>query len=61
MKISMDEEEGVNIAHELGVIGTPTVVLLDCEGSIVNRLQGVIPQPLIEEAVEELIEQGCDS
>ena len=59
--VSMDEVDGVDIAHELGVIGTPTVVLLDCAGNTVNRLQGVIPEPLIHEAVQELVEEGCES
>lgn len=58
--VSMDEEAGVDAAHEMGVIGTPTVLLLNCSGEPVNRLQGVIPEQLIEEAVAELVQQGCE-
>jgi len=53
--VSMDEAEGRDIAGEHGVLGTPTILLLDGEGEQFQVLRGSIPTPLIEQAVEDLL------
>jgi thioredoxin-related protein len=53
--VSVDESEGKELAREYGVIGTPTFLLLDSEGTQVNILRGSLPAPVIEQAIEDLI------
>ena len=55
--VSVDQPDGKELAREYGVIGTPTLLLLDSEGDQVNVLRGSFPAPLIEQAVEDLIIQ----
>ncbi len=55
--VSVDESEGKELAREYGVIGTPTFLLLDSEGTQVNVLRGSLPAPVIEQAIEGLIAQ----
>lgn len=55
--VSVDESEGKELAREYGVIGTPTFLLLDSEGTQVNVLRGSLPAPVIEKAIEDLIAQ----
>jgi thiol-disulfide isomerase/thioredoxin len=55
--VSMDEAEGREIARDYGVIGTPTILLLDGEGNQVQVLRGSIPALLVEGAVEDLVRQ----
>jgi len=55
--VSVDQSEGKELAREYGVIGTPTFLLLDDEGSQVNVLRGSLPAPVIEKAIEDLIAQ----
>ena len=55
--VSVDEAEGKELARESGVIGTPTFLLLDSEGTQVNVLRGSLPAPVIEKAIEDLIAQ----
>jgi thioredoxin-like negative regulator of GroEL len=53
--VSMDERGGKELAREYGVVGTPTILLLDGEGNRVNMLRGSLPRSLIEQAVEDLV------
>ena len=53
----MDRLDGKALAKEYGVVGTPTIVLLDSESRQVNVLRGSLPQPLIEQSVEDLLTQ----
>ena len=55
--VSMDERGGKELAREYGVVGTPTILLLDSEGNQVNVLRGSLVQPLIERAVGDLVAQ----
>jgi thioredoxin-related protein len=55
--VSMDERGGKELAREYGVVGTPTILLLDSEGNQVNVLRGSLVQPLIERAVGDLVVQ----
>ena len=53
--VSMDEEEGLGVAREYGVIGTPTILLLDDQGEQVNIVQGVPAEPQVIQLVEDLL------
>ena len=55
--VSVDETDGKELAREYGVMGTPTFLLLDSDGTQVNILRGSLPAPVIEKAIEELIAQ----
>jgi thioredoxin-like negative regulator of GroEL len=55
--VSLDRADGKELAKEYGVVGTPTILLLDSEGNQVNVLRGAFPAPLIEQAVEDLLAQ----
>ena len=53
--VSMDEEEGQEVARGYGVIGTPTILLLDDQGEQVNIVQGVPAEPQVIQLVENLL------
>ncbi|MGD2177846.1 MAG: thioredoxin family protein [Anaerolineae bacterium] len=55
--VNMDHDDGKRLAREYGVIGTPTVLLLDSAGVQVNVLRGTLPTPVIEQAVKDLVAQ----
>jgi thioredoxin-related protein len=55
LTVSLDESVGKELAREHGVFGTPTLLLLDEEGTPVNVLRGLLPAPLIEQAVADLV------
>ena len=55
--VSVDETDGKELAREYGVMGTPTFLLLDSDGTQVNILRGSLPAPVIEKAIEDLIAQ----
>jgi len=54
--LNQGEEAARETARQYGVIGTPTIVLVNSDGEVVNVLRGTIPQPLIEDAVENLLQ-----
>lgn len=54
---SMDESDGKELAERYGVVGTPTILLLDGEDNQVNVLRGSFPSSLVERAVEDLVAQ----
>ena len=53
--LNVETAAGVEAAEERGVVGTPTVLLLDSDGIEVGRYQGVVPQSSLEQAVEQLL------
>jgi thioredoxin-related protein len=53
--VSIDRSDGKELAREYGVVGTPTILLLDSEGNQVNVLRGSFPPSLVEQAVEDLL------
>jgi thioredoxin-related protein len=55
--VSMDQANGKELAREYGIIGTPTLLLLDSDSNQVNVLRGALPPPLIEQAITDLITQ----
>lgn len=55
--VGMDRAKGKELAREYGVMGTPTLLLLDSAGNQVNVLRGSLPQPVIEQAIEDLLAQ----
>ena len=59
--VSIDRSDGKELAREYGVMGTPTILLLDSEGNQVNVLRGSFPPPLIKQAAEDLLAQQRES
>jgi thioredoxin-related protein len=55
--VDIDRADGKELAREHGVMGTPTLLLLDSEGNQVNVLRGSLPPPVIEQAIEDLLAQ----
>jgi len=55
--VGIDRADGKKLAREYGVVGTPTLLLLDSEGNPVNILRGSLPSRLIEQAIEDLVVQ----
>lgn len=55
--VDVGRDEGEKLGREHGVIGTPTLLLLDSEGRQVNVLRGTLPTPVIEQAVKDLVAQ----
>ena len=53
--VSMDRADGKEVAREHGIIGTPTLLLLDSEGNRVSVLRGSLAPSQIEQAVEDLL------
>ena len=53
--VSMDRTVGKEQAEEYGVIGTPTLLLLDSEGNQVSVLRGSLPPAQIEQAIQDLL------
>ena len=54
---TIDEPEGKELAHRHGIIGYPTMLLLDSDGQEVGVLRGVVPKTLLVDMVDELIDQ----
>ena len=55
--VSMDRPDGKELARQYEIMGTPTILLLDSEDNQVNVLRGLLPLPLIEQAIEDLVAQ----
>jgi thiol-disulfide isomerase/thioredoxin len=53
--VNVSQDEGEKIGREHGVIGTPTLLLLDSEGRRTNILRGTLPKSIIEQAVRDLV------
>ena len=54
---TIDEPEGKILAHQHGIIGYPTMLLLDGEGEEVGVLRGVVPKTALVKMVDELLQQ----
>ena len=55
--VSMDEQEGVDVARDLGIMGTPTILLLDEKGEQVNVIRGVPAETQVIQLIEALIDR----
>lgn len=55
--VNVSRDEGQRLGREHGVIGTPTLLLLDSEGRQTNVLRGTLPESVIEQAVKDLVTQ----
>ena len=55
--VNVSREDGERLGREHGVIGTPTLLLLDSEGQQTNILRGTFPESVIEQAVQDLVAQ----
>ncbi|MBN1955039.1 MAG: thioredoxin family protein [Anaerolineae bacterium] len=53
--VSQDEEQGRETAHEYGIVGTPTILLLDRSGEPFQVLRGTLPAAVVEQAVQDLL------
>jgi thiol-disulfide isomerase/thioredoxin len=51
----LEQEEGKQLARQHGVIGFPILLLLDGEGERANLFQGVVPQAVVEGAIDDLL------
>ena len=51
----IDRPDGKKLAGQYGVVGTPTILLMDSQGNQVNVLRGLLPPELIEQAIEDLL------
>jgi thioredoxin-like negative regulator of GroEL len=52
---TLEEQRGKELADQYGIVGYPVILLLDSDGERVSRMQGVVPQPALEQAVENLM------
>ena len=55
--VSMDEQEGVDVARDLGIMGTPTILLLDEKGEQINVIRGVPAETQVIQLIEALIDR----
>jgi thioredoxin-like negative regulator of GroEL len=53
--VDMDQEDGRRLARQYGIVGIPTVLLLDSEGHQVNVLRGTLPKAVVEQTVKDLV------
>jgi thioredoxin 1 len=54
---TIDEPEGKELAHRHGIIGYPTMLLLNSDGEEVGVLRGVVPKAALEKMVDELLDR----
>jgi thiol-disulfide isomerase/thioredoxin len=55
--VNVSQDEGERLGREHGVIGTPTLLLLDSEGERINVMRGTFPESVIDQAVGDLVGQ----
>jgi thioredoxin-like negative regulator of GroEL len=55
--VSIDRPDGKEVAKQYGIVGAPTILLLDGEGNQADVLQGTFPPPLIEQAIKDRVAQ----
>jgi len=58
-KIDLSRPGNLQIARQMGVVGTPTLVLLDEEGKEVSRLVGVQELETVQRAIAVLMGGAC--
>ncbi len=56
--LDITRARGKEMAKEYGLMGTPTLLLLDSEGNQVNVLRGFLSQSALEQAVDDLLAQN---
>jgi thioredoxin 1 len=54
----VDQQDGKDLARRYGIIGYPTVLLLDSSGERFGLLRGVVPLASLEKAVDDLLQEG---
>lgn len=52
----VDQQQGKDLASQYGIIGYPTILLLDSEGERAGLLRGVVPRPTLEKMVDDLLQ-----
>lgn len=58
-RVTVDDAHGMATARAHGVVGVPTFVAFDAQGSEVTRFVGVHPQELVEQTLTELTGRRC--
>lgn len=53
--VDLSTSDGKDRGREEGVMGTPTFLLLDSSGERVYMIQGVYPQSVLEQNLDELL------
>lgn len=53
----VDQQQGKDLARKHGIIGYPTILLLDSNGEQVGVLRGVVPLPSLEKALDGLLQK----
>ena len=53
--VDLDRARGKETAKAHGVMGSPTLLLLDSKGNQVNMLRGAVSQSMLEQAIEDLL------
>jgi thioredoxin-related protein len=53
--VDLSTTDGKERGREVGVMGTPTFVLLDSQGETVYQIQGVYPRSVLEQHLDELL------
>ncbi len=56
--LDINRTRGKELAKEYGLMGTPTLLLLDSEGNQVNVLRGLLSRSALERAVDDLLAQS---
>lgn len=51
----VEQQQGKELAKQYGIIGYPTMLLLDSEGERVGLLRGVVPLLSLEQMVDDLL------
>ena len=57
--VELDQARGKELAKERGVMGSPTILLLDSAGNQVNGLRGAETQFVLEQAVKDLLARNA--
>lgn len=52
----VEQQKGKELARQHGIIGFPTILLLDSEDERVNLFRGVIPRTVLDQALGDLLQ-----
>ena len=55
---TLEEPAGKELADKHGILGYPNILLLDGDGERANLLRGMVPQPTLVQAVEDLLRRS---
>lgn len=53
----VDQQDGKSLASQHGIIGYPTILLLDSEGERAGLLRGVVPRSSLAKAIDDLLQE----